>query len=172
MAGQASRPLQRSGLGLLSQAALAHWQKLEELPIHGKQHSAGCVRPAPARPAAERAADGAGRHFRAECWSAPCYRLFALTDAAKKVSKPGMVRVADGGVRVFLEVWDVPSEAFGRFIVQVPAPLGIGTVQLEGGSSTLGFICEGIVAQGGPGIEDISSLGSWLEYVRLRKESC
>ena len=113
-----------------------------------------------------------GATFARECWSAPCYRLFALTDAAKNITKPGMVRVADGGVRVFLEVWDVPSEALGRFIVQVPPPLGIGTVQLEGGGSTLGFICEGIVAQGGPGIEDISRLGSWLEYVRLRKENC
>ncbi len=110
-----------------------------------------------------------GATFCRECWSAPCYRLFALTDAARGTAKPGMVRVAAGGVRVFLEVWSVPVEQFGRFMLQVPAPLGIGTVQLEDGGATHGFICEGIVAEGGPGVEDISHLGSWLEYVRLKK---
>jgi len=110
-----------------------------------------------------------GATFCRECWSAPCYRLFALTDAARGVAKPGMVRVAAGGVRVYLEVWSVPVEQFGRFMLQVPAPLGIGTVQLEDGGATNGFICEGIVAEGGPGVEEISHLGSWLEYVRLKK---
>ena len=107
-----------------------------------------------------------GATFCKECWSAPAYRLFAITDAVKKVTKPGMIRVAEGGVRVYLEIWSVPIEQFGRFMVQVPPPLGIGTVGLEDGSSTYGFVCEGIVGEGGPGVEDISHLGSWLEYVK------
>ena len=76
-----------------------------------------------------------------------------------------MVKVLDGsGATVYLEIFDVPTENLGRFLEQIPPPLGLGTVTLEDGSRTLGFMCEGYIAQGGPGIEDITHLASWLEY--------
>lgn len=47
-------------------------------------------------------------------------RVYAFTDAAGK-TKPGMVRVLDGepGKDFYLELWDVPVEKFGRFMLQV-----------------------------------------------------
>ena len=81
----------------------------------------------------------------------------------------GMIKVLDGsGTGVYLELFDIPTESVGRFLEQIPPPLGLGTVELEGGSSTLGFICEGYIAQGGPGIEDITHLGSWHEYLKSK----
>lgn len=50
-------------------------------------------------------------------------------------------------------------------LAQVPPPLAIGTVELEDGSLVKGFICEGYIADGGEGIEDITHLGSWLGYL-------
>lgn len=84
--------------------------------------------------------------FVREVQSAPEYRLYAFTDATGK-TKPGMVAVADGsGTAVHLEVWEMPIQNFGHFMLQVPPPLGIGTVKLEDGGSVKGFICEGWVA--------------------------
>ena len=81
----------------------------------------------------------------------------------------GMVKVLDGsGAAVYLELFSIPTEGVGRLLEQIPPPLGLGTVELEGGSRSLGFICEGYVAEGGPGIEDITHLGSWHEYLRSK----
>ena len=45
-------------------------------------------------------------------------------------------------------------------------PLGLGTVLLEDGSRVKGFLCEpaGIV-----GAEEITHLGGWRAYMRLKK---
>lgn len=46
-------------------------------------------------------------------------RLYAFTDATGK-TKPGMIRVTDGsGASIDLEVWEMPIENFGHFMVQV-----------------------------------------------------
>lgn len=60
----------------------------------------------------------------------------------------------------------VQIEKLGYFMVKVPAPLAIGTVRLEDSNSCLGFVAEGYVAEK---YEDITHLGSWLEY--LKRES-
>lgn len=50
--------------------------------------------------------------------------------------------------------------------------MAIGTVELEDGSLVKGFVCEGFVADGGDGIEDITHLGSWVGYLnRLASSS-
>jgi hypothetical protein len=46
-------------------------------------------------------------------------RLFAFTDASGK-TKPGMIYVTDGsGAAIDLEVWEMPIENFGDFMLQV-----------------------------------------------------
>lgn len=63
------------------------------------------------------------------------------------------------------QVWELPASAIGGLLRRVAAPLGFGTVSLEDGSTVHGFICEGYVALGGPGITDITSFGAWLPYL-------
>lgn len=92
--------------------------------------------------------------------SAPVYRFYALPGGPPK--RPGMVRVASGGGAVELEVWELPASAFGSFVAGIPAPLGIGTVELEDGSSVQGFVCEAVAAEGA---QDITALGSWRRYL-------
>ena len=88
------------------------------------------------------------------------YRLYALTDFAPP--RPGLVR-AEGGGSIEVEVWDVPSGAFGRFVEGIPAPLGIGTVTLEDGQQVKGFLCE---AHAAAAARDITSLGSWRVFIK------
>ena len=76
------------------------------------------------------------------------------------------------GTAVYLEIFRLPIESVGRFLEQIPAPLGLGTVSLEDGSSTVGFICEGYVAQEtSPSIQDITHLGSWHAYLESKAQA-
>jgi allophanate hydrolase len=96
--------------------------------------------------------------------SAPRYRLYALPDTTP--AKPGIARVAAGGRSIELEVWRMPQRAFGAFIAQVSAPLGIGSVELADGRWVKGFVCEPIALAGA---EDISEHGGWRAYLAAKK---
>jgi allophanate hydrolase len=94
--------------------------------------------------------------------TAPQYRLFALPTTPPK---PGLVRVAEGepGHAIEVEVWELSSEALGRFMRRVAAPLCIGSVELERGARVHGFLCEHVATLGQ---RDISSFGGWRAYLR------
>lgn len=57
--------------------------------------------------------------------------------------------------------------------LQIPAPLGIGTVELDDGSEVKGFICEAWVAEaarrGSDRVSDITDLGSWLTFIEKQQ---
>ncbi|WP_151446012.1 allophanate hydrolase [Lacisediminimonas profundi] len=93
--------------------------------------------------------------------SAAHYRLYAL--AGTVPPKPGLLRVASGqGAQVELEIWQLPVASYGSFVALIPAPLGIGTLDLEDGSQIQGFLCE----QGAlGGARDISSYGGWRAFM-------
>jgi len=93
--------------------------------------------------------------------SSPDYQLHAL--AGGPPLRPGMVRVKDGGVAIAVEVWELPSSELGSFLTGIPAPLGLGKVQLADGRWESGFICEPC---GLEGALDISHLGGWRAYLK------
>jgi allophanate hydrolase len=94
--------------------------------------------------------------------TAPVYRLFALQGTSPP--KPGLVRVgAESGSAIDLETWEIPVHEFGKFIQKVPAPLTIGTVQLENGQQVKGFLCE---EAGVSGATDITAFGGWKMYLK------
>lgn len=92
--------------------------------------------------------------------TAPAYKLFAMTNTTP--FKPALIHVGEGGGAIEVEVYEMGVEAFGSFVVEVPAPLAIGTVTLEDGGSVKGFVAEprAIV-----GAEDITALGGWRAYI-------
>lgn len=97
--------------------------------------------------------------------TAPDYRFYAL--AGTVPPKPGLLRVAPGtGARVALEVWEMPVEHYGSFVALIPAPLGIGTLTLDDGSSVQGFVCEPAALDGAL---DISHHGGWRAYLQSLK---
>ncbi|MCX2898289.1 allophanate hydrolase [Pseudomonas mandelii] len=93
-------------------------------------------------------------------FSSPDYQLYAL--AGGPPFRPGMVRVKKGGVAIAVEVWELPSSELGSFLSGIPAPLGLGKVQLADCRWESGFICEGY---GLEGAVDISHLGGWRAYL-------
>lgn len=97
--------------------------------------------------------------------SAPAYRLYALPNTTPP--KPGLQRVAQNGASVILEVWELPAAAFGSFVDLVPAPLGIGSVELADGRWVNGFICEGLAIAGA---RDVTEYGGWRAFVKAGAE--
>jgi allophanate hydrolase len=94
--------------------------------------------------------------------TSPAYRLYAL--AGQSVPKPGLVRLDDApGASIEVEIWSLDPAAFGRFVAAVPAPMAIGSVELEDGSVCKGFLVE---PAGLAGATDISSHGGWRAYLK------
>ena len=111
---------------------------------------------------------GLGAHFRCSTTSASNYRLYALPGGPPL--RPGMVRAipgteaSQGCAAIELEVWRIPVANYGRFVAGIPAPLGIGRVQLADGSTVQGFVCE---AAGTVGATDITAFGGWRAYLNM-----
>jgi allophanate hydrolase len=93
--------------------------------------------------------------------TAAAYRLISLPGGPPQ--RPGLIRVAQDGASIEVEVWAIPSDQVGSFVSGIPAPLGIGKIELESGAWVSGFICEGYATQGAA---DISSYGGWRAYLK------
>ncbi|AFP32185.1 allophanate hydrolase [Marinobacter sp. BSs20148] len=95
--------------------------------------------------------------------TASCYRMYLLAGAPPL--RPGMFRDEASGISLPVEIWRVPEDQFGSFVAGIPAPLGIGKVELANGRWVSGFICEPI---GLEGANEITHLGGWRGFL----ESC
>ncbi len=92
--------------------------------------------------------------------TAPDYKFFALPG---DIPRPGLVRTVPGtGAEIALEVWRMPIENFGSFMQLIPAPLGIGSVQLAEGTTVKGFICEAAATDGAT---DITEIADWRQFL-------
>ena len=100
--------------------------------------------------------------------TAPTYRLYALPGGPPH--RPGLIRQPEGqaqapsqpGAAIEVEVWSLPLDQVGGFLSGIPAPLGLGSVELADGTWEKGFICEGFA---GEGARDITHLGGWRGFV-------
>lgn len=91
--------------------------------------------------------------------TAPSYRLYAMADSTPP--KPALAWAEDGAA-IPVEVYELDVAAFGSFTAEVPAPLAIGTVTLEDGSSVKGFVAE---PRALTGATDITHLGGWRNFI-------
>ncbi|MBJ7220324.1 MULTISPECIES: allophanate hydrolase [unclassified Brenneria] len=94
-----------------------------------------------------------------ETTTAACYRLYALANT--QPAKPGLVR-KDDGAAITVELWDIPLARFGEFVAEIPAPLGIGTLELADGRLVKGFICEPAALSDAL---DITGFGGWRNWL-------
>ena len=92
--------------------------------------------------------------------TAPRYRLFAMS--GEKPPKPALVHCGEGGNSIEVEVYELEVSSFGSFVADVAAPLAIGSVTLEDGTSVCGFVCEPRALEGAA---DISADGGWRAYL-------
>jgi len=105
-----------------------------------------------------------GAHLVARTHSSPDYKLYALPGGPPY--RPGMVRVAQGGHAIEVEVWEMAAREFGSFVAGIPSPLGIGTITLANGEKVQGFVCEQYAVTDA---EDITRFGGWRAYLEQAK---
>ncbi|AZO21607.1 MULTISPECIES: allophanate hydrolase [unclassified Mesorhizobium] len=108
----------------------------------------------------------AGARFCRATTTTPSYKLYEL--AGQTTPKPGLIRVAGGGTAIEVEVWRLPAEAFGRFVAAIPPPLGIGTIELDDGTSAKGFLAE---TAGLSAATDISAYGGWRSFLARTQQA-
>ncbi|HEY6096180.1 MAG TPA: allophanate hydrolase [Gallionellaceae bacterium] len=105
-----------------------------------------------------------GARLLASTTSSPDYKLYALPGGPPY--RPGMVKVAQGGAAIEVEVWEMPASEFGSFVAGIPAPLGIGTLTLANGEKVQGFVCEAYAVTHA---EDITQFGGWRAYLARKQ---
>lgn len=100
-----------------------------------------------------------GARFLAVVDTSSDYRLHRLdTDPPK----PGLERVADGGVAVEGELWAVPPVGLADLLERLPPPMMLGPVRLADGRHVVGFLCEPVALDDA---RDISAHASWPTYL-------
>ncbi len=97
--------------------------------------------------------------FVAATHTAASYRLYAMANSVPP--KPALI-FADDGQEIAVEVYELDMAGFGSFVVDVPAPLAIGTVTLADGSLVKGFVAE---PRALIDAKDITELGGWRAYM-------
>jgi allophanate hydrolase len=104
-----------------------------------------------------------GARLAAATRTAPRYRLYALPGTTPP--KPGLQRAPEGeaGHAIEVEVWDMPLHQVGSFLALIPAPLGLGSIELADGRWVHGFVCEHAALRRAP---DVSAWGGWRAYLQ------
>lgn len=97
--------------------------------------------------------------------TAAAYRLYALANT--QPAKPGLARSSEGAA-IEVELWDIPLARFGEFVAEIPAPLGIGSLELADGRRVKGFICEGFALADA---QDITDFGGWRNWLARKEKS-
>lgn len=103
-----------------------------------------------------------GARFIRAAKTAPSYKLYAMQTTPPK---PALIH-DESGAALAVEIYELSHAAFGEFTEEVPAPLAIGTVTLDDGSSVKGFVAE---PRAMVGAKDVTSFGGWRAYVASRK---
>ncbi|MBO0906165.1 allophanate hydrolase [Jiella sonneratiae] len=109
---------------------------------------------------------GRGARLLRKTTTRPDYRLFALDT---EPPKPGLLREPGfAGPGIEVEVWQMAPAAFGSFVAAIPAPLGIGKLSLEDGSTVPGFLCEAAALAGAV---EITGFAGWKNFLASRKKA-
>lgn len=90
------------------------------------------------------------------------YRLYRIKGTTPP--KPGLV-FCEKGMSIDVEIWSLSPSEFGMFVAGIPAPMTIGTIELENGETCKGFLCEPCALQNA---EDITAFGGWKNYISSR----
>jgi allophanate hydrolase len=155
--------LHRAGVSKLGAVELAMPPALESTPVVAKGFMpiAVCGAHMAGLPLNQQLRDRGGYLLRAT-QTADRYRFFALPGGPPE--RPGLVRVANGGASIEVEVWAIRAADFGSFVAGIPAPLGIGTIELQDGAKLPGFLCESYATEGAV---DITRHGGWRAYLKV-----
>jgi len=102
----------------------------------------------------------AGAVFVREATTAPIYRMWSIGDRY-----PGMIRAAEHGAAIALEVWEVEPAGLIQILDREPPGLAVGRVALADGSQVLGVFAEPYVVEQQV---EMTAYGGWRAYIASR----
>ena len=105
----------------------------------------------------------AGAVFYEDARTAAEYRIWAIKDD----EHPAMMRVAEGGVHVELELWKIPYAGLVRILMGEPPGLCVGKVRLENGEEVLGVLGEKFLVDSHG--QEITHHGGWRKYIASKE---
>ena len=105
----------------------------------------------------------AGATFVRDATTVSSYRLWSIDDR-----HPAMIRVAEGGRAIAVEVWELPSAGLATILLGEPPGLCVGKVRLVDGEETLGVLGEPALCEGQ---REITEYGGWRAYLASRRAS-
>lgn len=88
--------------------------------------------------------------------------IYKMIKLNTEPEKPGLIRKSSEGKSFEVDIYEVPIEKMGQFMLNVKSPLAIGDIELKDGRTIKGFICENYVEDEA---EDISDYSSFIEYM-------
>ncbi|WP_299570437.1 allophanate hydrolase [uncultured Williamsia sp.] len=97
-----------------------------------------------------------GARWSGDVRTAPDYRLVEL---ATTPPKPGLVADPAQGRSIRGERWTLSTAALGSFLEALPAPMGLGAITLDDGSTIVGFACAHDAADAGRPLD----VDHWLD---------
>jgi AGZA family xanthine/uracil permease-like MFS transporter len=98
-----------------------------------------------------------GALFVSAARTAPRYRLFSIGDV-----HPGMIPTDEDGVSVNGEIYELELGHLEQLLVDEPAGLGLGVVELAAGEKMIGVFW--VAPELPSAAVDISRFGGWREY--------
>jgi hypothetical protein len=88
-----------------------------------------------------------------------------LGEARTASRYPGLWLVAEGGVSVPGELYEVPLDVIrDRFIPAEPPELELSVIEMDDGSSAVAVVLREAAHRAGTGLTDISEAGGWRAY--------
>lgn len=104
-----------------------------------------------------------GARLRRRGKTAPVYRMYVIPAGNGLPPRPALIHDETEGAAIEVEVWELAPRDFGEFVAAIPAPLGIGKVQLDDGSVCPGFIAEprAVTSES----VEITHLGGWKAWL-------
>lgn len=81
-----------------------------------------------------------GGSFDRHATTSNAYHLYEIDG---KTIKPGLVKKENGsGENIEVDIFDLPRNKFGEFMLRVAMPLTIGDIELSDGNTVKGFLCQ------------------------------
>lgn len=104
-----------------------------------------------------------GAKFIREDQTDACYRLWSIED-----KHPAMIRNEENGVKIELEIWDVPRSGLISVLLNEPPGLTIGKVILQDKNIVLGVLGEPFLCINQL---EITEFGGWRSYIDHKNKS-
>ena len=85
------------------------------------------------------------------------YRCWSIKD-----DHPAMIKAANKGAEIEVEIWSVPPEGLASILLKEPAGLCVGKVKLSDGTEVLGVLGEpwSVIGE-----KEITQYAGWRKYI-------